>query len=49
MLRERGKLLSLGHVRDVDPDVASCVVKGKTLQIYRPPLTAAPDGAIADP
>jgi hypothetical protein len=46
---ERGRLLSLGHVRDVDPDVASCVLKGKTLQIYRPPLTASPGQAIADP
>lgn len=46
---QRGKLLSLGHVRDVEPDVASCVIKGKTLQIYRPPLTASADQAIADP
>jgi hypothetical protein len=46
---ERGHLLSLGHVRDVDPDVASCVLKGKTLQIFRPPLTASAGQAIADP
>jgi hypothetical protein len=36
-------------VRDVDADLATCVVKGKTLQIYRPPLTASPNQAIATP
>jgi len=46
---ERGRVSSLGHLRDVDPDVATCVVKGKALQIYRAPLTTSPHQAIADP
>ncbi len=45
----RGQVLSLGNVRDVDAGDATCVVKGKTLQIHRPPLAGAPNHAIADP
>jgi hypothetical protein len=46
---ERGHMLSLGHVRDVDPGHATCVIKGKTLQIHRPPFATSPNEAIADP
>ncbi len=46
---ERGHFISLGHVRSVDPAVATCVVKGKTLKIHRPGLTASPNQAIANP
>ena len=35
---ERGQELSLGHVRDVDPGHATCVLKGKALRINRPAL-----------
>ena len=46
---ERGHAISLGHVRSVDPADATCVVKGKTLTIRRPPATTSPYQAIADP
>jgi len=46
---EHGHVKSLGHIRDVEPDVASCVVKGKTLQIHRPPWSASANQAIAKP
>jgi hypothetical protein len=44
---DRGQELSLGHVRDVDPAHATCVVKGKTLRINRPPLAIKPGEAVA--
>jgi len=44
---ERGQELSLGHVRDVDPAHATCVVKGKALRINRPPLAIKRGEAIA--
>jgi hypothetical protein len=46
---ERGNVLTLGDVRAVDPAVATCVIKGKALQISRPPLVASPDAPLADP
>jgi hypothetical protein len=46
---ERGQAGTLGSVRAVDPAHATCVIKGKALQIVRPPLAAGPDAAIADP
>ena len=46
---DRGHVISLGHVRNVDPDAATCVIKGRTLTIHRPPLTTSPHQAIADP
>jgi hypothetical protein len=45
---ERGNVLTLGAVRTVAPAHATCVVKGKVLQIHRPPLAAGPNTAIAD-
>ena len=46
---ERGHAISLGHIRSVEPDIATCVVSGKTLKIHRLPLTTSPYQAIADP
>ena len=44
---ERGQELSLGHVRDVDPGHATCVLKGKALRINRPALAIKRGEAIA--
>jgi hypothetical protein len=46
---ERGQEVSLGHLRDIDPQETTCVVKGKALRISRSRLTFDPNTAMASP
>jgi hypothetical protein len=46
---ERGQEMSLGHLRDIDPQETTCVIAGKALRISRARLTLSPNAAIASP
>jgi len=46
---ERGQEVSLGHLRDIDPQETTCVVKGKALRISRSQMKFDPNAAMASP